>query len=113
MVTILAYLEYLVRNNVSVNIVANHVSAIKPKFIMYDLDYAILDHPKVRYFIRSLKINRPLTVVKRNILSLQVLKSLVHECNYIFAGQVFKAIFLWPFWIHEDFQFRPSCCQDI
>ena len=82
--------EYLVRNNVSVNMVANHVSAIKTKFIMYDLDYAILDHPKVWYV--SLKINRPLSIVKTNVMSLQVLKSLVDECNYIF-----KAIFLWPF----------------
>ena len=46
LVTILAYLEFLVKNNVSVNMVANHVSAIKAKFIMYDLQYAILDQPK-------------------------------------------------------------------
>ena len=45
LVNILAYLEFLVKNNVSVNMVANHVSAIKAKFIMFDLDYAILDHP--------------------------------------------------------------------
>ena len=87
LVTILAYLEFLVKNSVSVNMVANHVSAIKAKFIMYDLQYAILDHPKVRYFIRSLKINRPLVQVKRNIMSLQVLQNLVRECNFIFAGK--------------------------
>ena len=46
LVTILAYLEFLVKNNVSVNMVANHVSAIKAVFIMYDLQYAILDQPK-------------------------------------------------------------------
>ena len=99
LVTILAYLEFLVKNSVSVNMVANHVSAIKAKFIMYDLQYAILDHPKVRYFIRSLKINRPLVQVKRNIMSLQVLQNLVRECNFIFAGKkkVFKAIFLMAF----------------
>ena len=73
------------------------MSAIKAKFIMFDLDHAILDHPKVRYFVRSLKINRPLVVVKRNIMSLQVLSNLVKECNFIFAGKVFKAIFLMAF----------------
>ena len=96
LVTILAYFEFLVKNNVSVNMVANHVSAIKAKFIMFDLDYSILEHPKVRYFVRSLKINGPLVVVKRNM-SLQVLNNLVKECNFIFAGRVFKAIFLMAF----------------
>ena len=96
LVTILAYLEFLVKSNVSVNMVANHMSAIKAKFIMFDLDYTMLDHSKVRYFIRSLIINRPLVVVKRNM-SLQILENLVRECNFIFAGKVFKAIFLMAF----------------
>ena len=135
LVTILAYLEFLVKNNVSVNMVANHVSAIKAKFIMYDLQYVILDHPKVRYFIRSLKINRPLVQVKRNIMSLQVLQNLVRECNFIFAGKVFKAIFLMAFFgflrisnlaphagkafdpsrhlTPRDISFEPSCMRVI
>ena len=94
---ILAYLEFLVKNGVSTNMVANHVSATKAQFIMYDLNYDVFDHPKVKYYIRALRIIRPQVMVKRNIMSLEVLKSLINECNFIYAGKIFKAIFLTAF----------------
>ena len=68
---IMAYLEYLVKNEVSINMVANHVSALKAQFIIYGLPFQLLDHPEIKYFIKSLKINRPLTSVTRNIMSLK------------------------------------------
>ena len=94
---VLAYLEFLARNNVSPNMVANHVSALKSKFIMYDLNYHLLEHPKIRYFVRSMKINRPLIPVVRNIMSIETLTRLVLECDGIYGGKVFKAIFLMGF----------------
>ena len=45
---ILVYLEFLVTNGVSTNMVANHVSAVKPQFIMNDLNCSMLDNLKVR-----------------------------------------------------------------
>ena len=47
---IMAYLEFLVVNGVSVNMVANNISAIKANLIMYSLEHAFLDHPKVDIF---------------------------------------------------------------
>ena len=66
---IIAYLEYLVENGVSYNMISNNISALKANFIMYDLRFHLLEHPRIRFFIRSLKINRPLSLVKHNILS--------------------------------------------
>ena len=94
---ILAYLEYLVENNVSLHMVSNKLSAIRASLIMYDLNYLSLDHPRVRYFVKALKINRPLAVVKRNVMSLHTLKRLALLCDEIQFGFVFKPVFLIAF----------------
>ena len=94
---VIAYLEYLVENGVSYNMVANNISALKANFIIYDLKFHLLDHPRIRLFTKSLKINRPLALVKRNIISLQVLQDLVHACNHLVSPFTFKAIFLVAF----------------
>ena len=94
---IMAYLEYLVDNGVSVHMVSNNVSAIRAKFVMYGLPHDLLHHPRIAYFIKSLKINRPLTVTPRNIMSLNTLSNLVHLCQSLTSGDSFKAIFLIAF----------------
>ena len=96
---VMAYLEFLVKNQVSVSMIANHVSALKAQFIIYGLSYHLLDHPEIRYFIKSLKINRPLTSVPRNIMSLDNLTALVRQCAFIPDGNVFKSIFLIAFFV--------------
>ena len=53
---IMAYMEYLVENGVSVSIVANSISAIKAMSVMYGLPQLLLQHPRVHYFIKSLKL---------------------------------------------------------
>ena len=94
---VIAYLEYLVENGVSYNMVSNNISALKANFIIYDLKFHLLEHPRIRLFTKSLKINRPLALVKRNIISLQVLQDLVHACNHLVSPFTFKAIFLVAF----------------
>ena len=94
---IMAYLEYLVENGVSYNMVANNISAIKANFIIYDLNFHILEHPRVRLFTKSLKMNRPLSLVKRNIMSLVVLQKLIVACDDLTSPFTFKAIFLVAF----------------
>ena len=69
----MAYLEFLARNGVSVHMSANNVAAIKANFVMYGIDHAVMDHPRIKYFVKSMCINRPLSVPKRNIMSLKQL----------------------------------------
>ena len=77
--------------------VSNNISAIRASLIMYDLNYLFLDHPRVRYFVKALKINRPLAVAKRNVMSLHTLKRLALLCDEIQFGFVFKPVFLIAF----------------
>ena len=77
---------------------ANNISALKTSFIMYELQFSLFDHPRVPYFVKALKINRPLSLVTRNIMSLQQLQQLVQLCDLEPDGLVFKSIFLMAFW---------------
>ena len=91
---VMAYLEFLVINGVSVNMVANNISAIKANFVMYSLDHAFLDHPKIRYFLKSMKMSRPLAVTDRPIMSIDILHAFISACNFIPFVSVHAAVFL-------------------
>ena len=58
---ILAFLECLVQNTYSSDMVENYVSTIKASFVLYELHFVVFKHPKIKYFIKSLKTNKPLT----------------------------------------------------
>ena len=48
---IMAYMQYLVENGVSVNMVSNNISAIRAKFVMYGLPHDLLHQPRIAYKI--------------------------------------------------------------
>ena len=70
----LSYLEFLVKNAVSVNMINNHISAIRAMSIVFDLHYGSWEHPKVRYFVKCLKLQRPMVLPKKNIIDINTLK---------------------------------------
>ena len=45
---VLSFLECLVVNKCSTTMISNYVSVIKACFVLYDLPYHLLDHPKVK-----------------------------------------------------------------
>ena len=56
---ILAFLKCLVCNKASPAVLANYVS-IKAKCILYNLSYHVCENVKIKYFLKSVKITRPL-----------------------------------------------------
>ena len=114
---IMAYLEFLVENNVSANMLANNISALKANFVKWGLKFKIWDHPRIKYFLKSVKINRPLCPTRRNIMSLDMLKKLIIACNSLESHYTYKALFLMAFFgflrisnlaPHSYSQFDPS-----
>ena len=91
---IMAFLEFLAWNKVSVHMIANHVSAIKANLVVYGLEYEFMDHPRIRYFLKSMKMSRPLSVTHRPIMSIQTLHSFIAACSFIPYGKIFAAVFL-------------------
>ena len=67
---LLAFLECLVCNQCSASVMANYISAIKANFILYGLPFEIMDHPKIKYFLKSVRINRPLVVKSHNVIDI-------------------------------------------
>ena len=93
----LSYLEFLVDNGVSSHMISNHISAIRAMFVMYDLPYGVWNHPKIRYFVKSTKMTRPIALPKRNIINLNTLKSIIAATKKYSNSQVYKAVFLTAF----------------
>ena len=89
--------EFLVENEVSVNMVKNHISAIRAMSIVYDLQFSAWEHPKVRYFVKALKLHRPMVLTKRNIIDIATLKRMVALCQRFPNAEVYKAVFLTAF----------------
>ena len=90
---LLSFLECLVSNRCSVTMVANYISAIKASLTLYDLNFNICNHANVKYFVKSLHINRPLAVVHHNIIDISMLKRISTLALSFTHGKVFKAIF--------------------
>ena len=94
---VLSFLECLAGNSYSAGMIANHVSAIRVSFVMYDLPYYMLDHPKVKYFLKSLRINRPVVVTSHNITTIPRFIDISLACDLIASPQVYRAAFLLGF----------------
>ena len=89
--------QYLARNGVSANMLANHVSAAKANFTMYGLDYLLWEHPNMQYFLKSIKINRPIKITRKNVIDLPTLSTIISHCDVLYMGKVYKAVFLLAF----------------
>ena len=93
---ILSFLEYL-SYRVSVHMLANYISAVKAMGIIYGLHVEALDDRRVKYFIKSRKVNRQFAVVKRNIMDIPTLKQVIQVCMGMSNPRVYKALFLCAF----------------
>ena len=111
---ILCFLEFLVKNAVSVHMLRNYVSAIKANLTIWGCHYELMDHPNIRYFIKSVRINRPLAVTKRNIIDIKTLNNIVKVCDNLYMGKVFKAVFLCGFFgfLHLS-NIAPHCIAEF
>ena len=93
----LSYLEFLVINKVSAHMISNHISAVRAMSIIYDLPYQHWEHPKVKYFVKSIKLTRPMALPKRNIIDIQTLKTIIAYTQKFSDPLVYKAVFLTAF----------------
>ena len=53
----------------------------------------------MRYLLKSVKINRPIVLTKKHIIDLAVLNDTVVQCDNMYLGEVFKVVFLLPFFL--------------
>ena len=65
--------------------------------MLYDLSFEVFDHPTLKYFLKALRINRPLTVKPHNIISVDRLAQISAVCKNLTSGLVYRAVFLVAF----------------
>ena len=71
-------MELLVKNNVSVHMLANYLASIRARYVIY-----VLYHEKIKLFVKAVRFNRPLRSVLRNIMTVDVLKRLSFLYNHV------------------------------
>ena len=105
---VLSFLECLVVNSCSYCMVANYVSAIKANFVLFDLPFSVLDHPQIKYFLKALKINRPLKIKSHNIITISWLIEISKAYEGFTSGSIYKmAILLGFFCLFKAFKLAP------
>ena len=70
---------------------------LQAQFAMIGLDHKVWLHDTVKYLLISIRINRPMKIVKKNVMDVDKLKKLIHLCDSIYMGKIFKAVFLLAF----------------
>ena len=86
----MAFMEFLVANVASYSSVTYHISAVKVLLGLHDIHTHIFQKPKVKLFLRSLQINRLLTVSQTSIIDIQMLLDIVKICDSMYMGKVLK-----------------------
>ena len=77
--------------------ISNHISAVRAMSVLYDLPYGTWDHPKIKYFVRSAKLTRPIALPKRNNIDPNTLKAIIAATQKVSNSMVYKAVFLTAF----------------
>ena len=90
---VLSFLEFLVQNGVSIHMLKNYVSALKAVCVIYQLHFNCFDHPRVRLFVKSIQINKPLVVKPKNVMDVSVLETIIAKCAALSNPVVYRALF--------------------
>ena len=78
---------------------ANYLSAIKTKFLIFGLDVACFSDYRLRYYQKAVQMHAPLNVKLKSIIDIYcLLKTIVNQCDLKYMGQIFKALYLLSFY---------------
>ena len=94
---LLTFLEYLHQIYPTVSNIANHLAAIRVLSIIYDLPTECFKHQRLQMFIRSLKLNRPLTLKSQSVFDENMLNQIITTCHQLENPVAFTALYLLGF----------------
>ena len=93
-IVLLAFMEYLVLNQVSPAGISKYLAGIRAQCIVFDLDTSYFQHHQIQYFLRSLKINRPLQPRIHTNIDIHLLTNLIHMTDTLEHPNLFKALYI-------------------
>ena len=94
---LIAYLQFLESNQMSAASMANHLSAIKAKLVLFGLSIQPFSDPRIKYFQKAMILHRPFKVALKKIIDIHTLQLTVRTCDFTYMGQVFKAVYTLAF----------------
>ena len=94
---LLCFLECLYYNGVKHPQMANYLSAIKSKFIIFGLDVACFSDHRLKYYQKAVQLHAPLQVKLNKIIDVKLLKDIISQCDLTYMGQIFKGLYLLSF----------------
>ena len=96
-VIILAFMEQLHQKGLSQTNIANHMAGIWAMFIVYELNSSPFKDERLSLFIKSLKINAPLSLKGQKIIKVQMLQQIVAISQTLDNPLVFKMLYFFTF----------------
>ena len=81
-------------NKISVYMLANYLAAIRANYNVLGLNTAVSEDKRLKYYLKSIKRNRPVCLSTKNVISVENLLKTVYCCDSLYMGPIFKAVFL-------------------
>ena len=88
---VLAYMEHLLQNGMSVSNITNHIAGIRAMFVVYGLNPTILTNNRIPLFLKSVRINRPFQPHIVLTLDVPLLEKILLICHHLNHPPVFQA----------------------
>ena len=92
-IVLLASMEYLVLNQITSANIYNYLAGIRAQCIVFNLDTAFFQHQQIQYFLKSLKINRPLQPKLHKHIDIQLLTSIIQVAGTLQHPNIFKPLY--------------------
>ena len=96
-VKLLSFLIFISENGTSHSAIANYISAVKASLSMYGICTLPFYDQRIKYFQKSLGLNKLFTATIKKIIDIPLLKDIINICDTMWMGQVFKSLYLTAF----------------
>ena len=93
-IVLLAFMEYLVLNQNSPANISNYLAGIRAQCIVFNLDTVYFQHQQIQYFLKSLKINRPLQPKIHKRIDIQLLTSIIQVAETLQHSHIFRPLYI-------------------
>ena len=94
---ILAFLQFLLFNQISKAVMQNYLSAIRHNLVLHNLRFIAPSEPKVGLFLRSVSINRPYQPKFQGVIDIAMLIQIIDSCDILRYTKLYRSIFLTAF----------------
>ena len=91
---LLSFMEFLFQNSKSHKNIANYMAAIRAYHIIHGFNTTPFRDERMSLYLKSLKIQAPLTPVGRSYVDIHLLEAIVQTCDMFKFPIIFKSLYL-------------------